>query len=248
MADTPNFRVHWCTSESNARELAEHCERMTAGFRKSWLGIDRASPWAPRCEIVVHNEMNSYVGFLGPGSEQTSGCATIRLDEGRVVFRRIDLRADSHDWRTESLPHELTHVVLADRFSMRRMAPWADEGIAMLSESQGKLERRMAELRRVSAQGALFTARGLVGVRASPQPSSRVAFYGQSVALVSVLLERGTRDQLLRFAEASQVDAPEAALRDVYGTGGWAEVEQRLGEFVWGDRSTSASRTLGASR
>ncbi len=140
VAVTPNFRIFWCGAEGELRALAERCEQLAAASKETWLGKARSTVWMPQCDVVVHSDVAEYVECLGSGSEQTSGCATIRLEEGRVVVRRIDLRADGLDWKSETLPHELTHVVLADRFCRAQIPPWADEGIAMLAESAAEVE------------------------------------------------------------------------------------------------------------
>lgn len=242
MAETANFRIYWCTSEQNVRELAETCERLATRSKECWLGKGNAADWTPQCDIVVHPHVDTYVAALGPASQQTSGCATLRLDQGRVVCRRIDLRADAADWKTESLPHELMHVVLADRFCTRRIPPWADEGIAMLSESPEKLKRRLQLSREVAANGATYTARDLMNVRSSPEPTLRAAFYGQSFALVSFLLERGSRRQLLDFVEGSQLNGTDAALRQVYGSHRSAELEQAFQDYLLTDRAINWAR------
>jgi hypothetical protein len=236
VAETTNFRIQWCTSDNELRALADTCERLVAGSKASWLGRGSAPRWVPQCEIVVHRDLRDYVAYMGPASQQTSGCATIRIDQGRVVMRRIDLCADALDWRTESLPHELTHIVLADRFATRRVSPWADEGIAMLAESTEKRDRRLDALRRVAGTGATYTLRDLMGVQTNPEPALRTAFYGQSVALVSLLLEWGTRKQLLEFAEASQSQGTDAALAAVYGNRPVAELERQLADSLSTDR------------
>jgi hypothetical protein len=228
IAETENLRLRWSAPESELRALAETSERLLRESKASWLGSTRSLPWTPSCEIVVHCNSNDYVACLGPHSAQTSGCSTIRLDQGHVVGRRIDLCAEAPDWRTESLPHELTHVVLADRFSTCRISPWADEGIAMLAETCQMRDRRLKALRQVIGGGATYTVRDLMGVKAFPQPAFRIAFYGQSVALVSLLLQWGTRQQLLEFVEASQSQGPDAALAAVYGNRSMAELEQQL--------------------
>jgi hypothetical protein len=221
---------------------------MTAAAQAAWLAVGPARAWTPKCEIVVHHEVGDYVAYLGPGSEQTSGCATIRLDQGHVVMRRIDLREDALDWRTESLPHELMHVVLADRFSNRRIPPWADEGIAMLSETVQKRERRMTELRRVAANGTTYAVRDLMAVQSCPEPALRNAFYGQSVALTGLLLEWGTRKQLLEFVEASLDAGPDAALTAVYGNRAAVDLDKRLIASIWSDSPVRvASRFAAAS-
>ena len=71
----------------------------------------------------------------------------MNFDQGRTVLRRIDVRADASDWSNAALPHELTHVVLGERFGGHALPRWADEGIAMLSESREKHRERVANLR-----------------------------------------------------------------------------------------------------
>jgi hypothetical protein len=240
IAETTSFRILWCAAENDVRELAAMCERLSAQSTFEWLNASKPVAWTPLCDIVVHTTSTDYVACMGPQSAQTSGCATIRIDQGRVVMRRIDLCAESLDWRTESLPHELTHVVLADRFSTRRISPWADEGIAMLAETPQKRDRRFAALRNSVTSGATYTVHDLMDVRSFPEPAFRDAFYGQSVSLVTVLMQWGTRKQLLDFVDASQTQAPEAAISAVYGNRSWAELERQLGESVAGATQTAS--------
>ncbi len=47
---------------------------------------------------------------------------------------------------TAILPHEVTHVVLADLFTTQQIPRWADEGIAVLAEPNAEQEIRAAEL------------------------------------------------------------------------------------------------------
>jgi hypothetical protein len=235
VAETPNFRVHCCTSAERLRELAEACERLKTRTQTMWLG-DNSANWQPRCEVVVHATVGAYCRTLGPGSERTSGCATVRLDKGRVAERRIDLRSDAEGWLTESLPHELTHVTLADRFTDRRIPAWADEGIAMLAESPDKLQRRLNELRGVMSTGRTVSLRQLVALENGPTPEARAGFYGQSVTLTGLLLERGTPQQLIEFVHSGQRDGYDKALRAVYGVESWPALEADWRSFASSQR------------
>lgn len=241
VARTANFRIQWYTSEPNLRQLAERCEKLAKAAKLAWLGEAHAQAWTPACEVVVHARLADYVACLGGGSERTSGCATIRLDEGRVVARRIDLRSDADDWDQESLPHELMHVVLADHFSNERIPPWADEGIAMLAESPEKLKRRLTELRRVASQGTIYSLGDLIGVRSRPQPALRDAFNGQSFAVVNLLLEHGTPRQCLEFVEASRNQDWRTAVHDVYGNR-LGDLEQKMSDSIWTERAARGAR------
>ncbi len=240
IAETSSFRILWCAAENDVRDLAQTCERLSAQSKSAWLEAKTPAAWTPQCDIVVHSTSANYVACMGPQSVQTSGLATIRIDQGHVVLRRIDLCAESLDWRTESLPHELTHVVLADRFSTRRISPWADEGIAMLAETSGKRDRRFSALRTSVTSGTTYTVHDLMDVRSFPEPAFRDAFYGQSVTLVTVLMQWGTRKLLLDFVEASQTQGQEAALSAVYGNRSLAELERQLAQSVAGETQTAS--------
>lgn len=225
VAETLNFRIQWCSSAIQLRELAETCERLKSRTQLMWLGTSKT--WEARCEIVVHPTVVAYSRILGPGSERTSGCATIRLNQGRVAVRRIDLRADAADWLSESLPHELTHVVMSERFTARQMPAWADEGIAMLAESPEKLQRRLHELQGLIAANRTLRLSELVSLNNGPTSEGFAAFYGQSVTFTGLLLELGTPEQLIRFAEQGQRDGHDKALRDIYGIESWTDLEAK---------------------
>ena len=245
MAETRHFRIHFCAPAERVTELARDCEESLKLFREQWYEGETAE-WSPRCDVVVHPTVAAYRQYLGPGSERTSGCSTISLGRagtplaGKVVQRRIDLRADAEGWVTESLPHEITHVALADRFSQNRIPSWADEGIAMLAESPEKLQRRLEETRGHWRSGTQLGPRELVGIKNSPPPSKWGVYYGESLLLTGFLLERGSPADFLQFVEKGERQGYLAALRVVYGIDSWSALEEPWREYV----RTNRVRTL----
>jgi hypothetical protein len=242
LAETRNFRIYWRRSKGDLCDLAERCEQLAAFVKEAWFGHGSGRAWSPKCDVIVHSHLEEYTRALGVGSEQTSGCATIRLDEGRVVLRRIDLRADGPEWNSEALPHELTHIVLADRFCQTMIPPWADEGISLLSESPQRLKQRLAAMREAASGGCLYGPSDLIQVKTSPPQRFRAAFYGQSVAFVSFLLEHGTRQQLLDFIATSQKSGFDAALGAVYGIQRPSQFVQQFQEYVSTERPLAWAR------
>ena len=235
VAETSSFRVHCCSTAERIKELAISCERLKSHCQATWSG-DASKAWDAKCEVVVHATMAAYCGAMGPGSERTSGCSTIQLEKGRVLLRRIDLCGSAEGCFTDSLPHELTHVVLADQFTDRRIPQWADEGIAMLAESPDKLQRRLNELQGVVAMNRTMGLHELMKLDQGPPVASRDAFYGQSVTVTGVLLERGTPEQLLRFVKAGQRHGYEQALREIYAIESWTELESEWQNFAGSQR------------
>jgi hypothetical protein len=131
--ETASFRVVCRRTAADAARLPQACEALRRQLQETWFG-EVTGDWSPRCEVVVHPTTAGYVKELGPGSEQSSGCSTIDIEKGRVARRRIDLRTDAEDWMISALPHELTHVILADKFATKQIPRWADEGMGILSE------------------------------------------------------------------------------------------------------------------
>ena len=125
---------------------------------------------------------------------------------------------------------------MADRFTERRIPAWADEGISMLAESPDKLQRRLNELRGVVAAGHTLRLSRLVSLENGPASAERAAFYGQSVTLAGMLLERGTPQQLLQFVELGQRDGHDKALRDVYGITSWTALESEWQTYAGSQR------------
>ena len=235
VAETSNFRIHCCSTADRIKELAISCERLKSHCQATWSG-DASTAWDAKCEVVVHATMAAYCRTLGPGSERTSGCSTIQLDKGQVLLRRIDLCGTAEGCFTDSLPHELTHVVLADQFTDRRIPQWADEGIAMLAESPDKLQRRLNELQGLVAMNRTMGLHELMKLDQGPPLASRDAFYGQSVTVTGLLLERGTPEQLLRFVKVGQRHGYEQALREVYAIESWSELESEWRTFAGSQR------------
>lgn len=75
---------------------------------------------------------------VGPGSEHTVGSSLVTVDKAKIASRRIDLLGDQTEFLTAALPHELTHVILRDRLMSTPPPRWADEGMAVLADTEAK--------------------------------------------------------------------------------------------------------------
>ncbi len=97
-------------------------------------GGGKAGVWEPKCYIVLHPTAESYLREVGEG-QMTAGSSLIEFAGNRLVTRRVDLRADHPEGYLGALAHELTHVVIAERFIERQIPRWADEGMAVLADT-----------------------------------------------------------------------------------------------------------------
>jgi hypothetical protein len=224
--ETTSFRVVCRPDAADAARLPLACEALRRQLQTTWLG-EAAGDWSPRCEIVVHPTVSGYVKQLGPGSEQSSGCATIDIEKGRVTRRRIDLRADADDWMVSALPHEMTHVIVADRFATRQIPRWADEGIAILSEPAARQGIRRSAMQRALARTPRFSAGDLLALREYPTGERRDAFYGQSASLVAYLIERESPARFIEFLQLGQTQGFESALTEIYQIRSLADLDAR---------------------
>lgn len=216
IVESPNFRCVCQLNEVDARRLAGCCELWRSRLRTMWITEADSSDWSPKCEVTVHADKAAYNRALNRPGDSSVGSTMMNFDHGRAVLRRIDLRADASDWSNAALPHELTHVVLGERFGGHALPRWADEGIAMLSESADKHRERLSNLREILSRRQSLRISELVRTDRLPLPHLRDAFYGQSVGLTSWLVRRSSPARFADFVEHAQQAGIEAALKQHY--------------------------------
>lgn len=227
VAETANFSVWSRQSAHAASAAAARCESLRSNLSTQWGIGPNAAAWHPKCAVVVHAQLADYRRELGNWNDESVGCTTITVDGGRVLFRRVDIRADAADWQVNALPHELTHVLLADTFADTNLPEWLKEGLAMQSENAELHERRHSVLaqslilRRVPQLAAHVSA--VRGERGDPH-----LWYAVSHSLITHLDSLAGREQLLQFAKRAAADGYSAALRDTYGIDGGISEWERL--------------------
>jgi hypothetical protein len=201
------------------------CEALRRSLSEKWVGA-AVDDWPGRCYVVLHPTATTYVQAAGRGSEHTAGCSTVKELNGRVLSRRIDLRLDRPDPLARALPHELTHVVLADVVAHHKLPRWADEGMAMLADPQDKREGHRRDLVAALDRGGALRLAGLLSLDTYPEPQQTAAFYGQSLSLVEFLVERKGALALQRFLVRTAELGYSHALDEVYGIRDVYELER----------------------
>lgn len=225
-----NFQI--CSSSGHAAlpKAAAEAEALRRDLSKRWLGSSEKTTWSPRCQIVLHRTAAGYLRAV-PGGSQSIGSSLVEMDGPRIVARRIDIRADRADWLDGALPHELTHVILADLFVDQPIARWADEGMAVLADIPAKQDQHLAAFHDAFARHNSLRLVQLVGLQEYPAVGQGV-FYGQSVSLVRFLVEQGTPQQFTGFLRQAADSGYDAALRDSYRIDGIADLEDRWKKHV----------------
>jgi hypothetical protein len=227
--DTPNFRI-FHNDPRLAEQAAEAAETVRKAQAKRWGSPALQTPWNPRCEIHLHPTGKAFARATRQ-SEDSPGFSTIESNGNRITTRRVLLRADHPQLLTAVLPHEITHIVLADIFSDQQIPRWADEGIAVLSEPPAEQNLRAADLNDSLSAGQIFELRQLMSID-TPDAKDWSLYYAQSVSLARFLVEQGTPQQMIQFVRESARKGIEPALRDIYGLGGFAELEDRWRAFA----------------
>jgi hypothetical protein len=225
VVDTENFQI-CCQSQEPADHLARHAESLRAAFHAKWFCVAPKTTWNPRCQIVLHASQRSYVEAVGRGSEQTVGSSLVTVDKGQITGRRIDLLGGT-EFLSDALPHELTHVVLRERFIKIVLPRWADEGTAILADTRTKQGQHHGDLRAALVTRSTFHAARLLTMQEYPGPEQMGVFYGQSASLAKFLIDRKGHENFVQFIEQAADRGYDAALRQFYDISSVAELDRQ---------------------
>lgn len=216
IARTTNFFVCSDQSHEQAVEMGRTAEAVRNEIRRRWLDEFDDQPWSPRCHLVLHRTWQGYVSAAGRGSEATVGSSLVTVEDGCITGRRIDLLCGGRSPSSSTLPHELTHVVLRERFVVAGVPRWADEGAAVLADSLDKRSLHRADLESAFTRRATFHAAELLIADGYPPAERWGTFYGQSASLVEFLIERRTPARFVEFLQQADAEGYDAALDRCY--------------------------------
>ena len=245
VAATDNFRMHHRgeLSRVDLQRLARHLEVKRSATGSKWLGSDFASTWSVECDVFLHSSDVQYEQHSRMPAE-TIGYARLKVGRGKVWSRRLDLRWQSDPVQTfEVASHELTHIVLADRFCWYQIPRWADEGIAIASEEGVRPERLAGVLREAVQTGRLFSLQELLAARVYPQDRQMAdLFYAQSASLVRYLAETYGHEQVIELADSASRHGMKSTIAEISTLRSTAELEQVWME--WLARTAERQATL----
>lgn len=241
-AEPVNFLVRTYHGGPSAVKVNELCEQLRAQLQCSWLGAKSDADWRPRCEVVLHPTRARYLQAVGRGGGSTSGSSLIRLDQGRIILRRIDLLVDDQGG-LPALPHELTHVVLADRFG-GQPPRWLDEGIATMTDTVGKRTLHHRDCQEALRNGTALRIVELLSLERFATAQQVPAFYGQSLSLVHFLAEQDEPERVITFAVLAQKHGYDHALRTCYEIDGIADLDHKWRDYAMRTLQSGAPATV----
>ncbi len=241
IAATANFQVCSLTSSAEAEIAAHRCEQVREVLTETWELAENDQPWSPKCQVILHRTMRDYGAVVGAAYASTFGSSLVKPTTGTITVRRIDLRVNVDDYLTAALPHELCHVLLADRFRNQPAPLWYDEGIALLADTEAKQRLHEQDLHDGIRRKAEYSIAELIVADEYP-PSERMGiFYGQCAGLTRHLRQQGSAEQLHRFAIRCGEVGVNLAAQECYAFAGVRDMEQNWRKtLIEGDRPTMA--------
>jgi hypothetical protein len=227
--ESANFRVYHVDAAA-AAQASQTAEEVRSKQAKRWGSIATRSTWSPKCDIYLYPTPKDFAQMTGQ-PETSPGFSTMGINGNRIIARRVNLRADHPQLLTAILPHEVTHVVLADLFTEKQIPRWADEGMAVLAEPVSEQIGRANDLAVPLEQGRLFKLSELMAID-YPNAESWGLYYAQSVSLTQFLVEQSTPEQFVSFVRAAQREGVEQALRELYHIEGFPDLETRWRNYA----------------
>jgi hypothetical protein len=212
--DSASFVVKFQGRKATADELIRAAEKARADVFDRWSG-PAGGDWSPKCEIVLHPTADAFAAATGLPAT-ASGRAEVKLAEGKVASRRIDLRADDETLVETALPRELTHVILADLYPSKPPPAWAALAMAVLSTNPEEVDRYLNTARRCARDGELPSAETVLTAEAVPAKGV-TGFHAESVAVAEYLVRWKGEKMFTAFVRDSLRYGPEAGLKRQYG-------------------------------
>jgi hypothetical protein len=227
---TPSFRIlHF--DAALAEQVGRAAERARRRQLQLWTGGE-VPPWSPRCDIYLYPTTRLLVQMSGGEAKAGSAAAApSQLQRGRMRERRMNLAGDDPFLLESTLPHEISHVIVAELMGDRPVPLWANEGLAVLMESGRTRWRYESVLAEKLATGEPFTVKAILTMERYPDPEYRTLYYAQALSLTRFLLAHGGRQRLLAFLREAGPRTVGAALRRHYDIG-LLDLQQRWLAFA----------------
>jgi hypothetical protein len=241
---TPNFRIMHANPEL-AQQVARVAEATRDEQGRRWLGAAGKRPWSPKCDLYLYPTASLFSRMTGQ-PEDSPGFSTMGLNGGQVVARRVNLRADQPNLVHAIVPHEVTHVVLADAFPNEPIPRWADEGLAVMAEPPAEQTLRASDLAGPLAAGRVYRVQDLMTID-YPDGQYWPLYYAQSISLTRYLVELDSPERFVQFLRGCQQDSVDAQLRHHYHIDGMADLQRRWLTYARANSSTATASARGGA-
>jgi RNA polymerase sigma factor (sigma-70 family) len=183
IARTEHFVVT-ARSRKVAVAIGLAAERLRKELAVLWLGKE-----LPKWPDLLPIQVKTTSGGIG-------GATSFSFDKGNVLSQHMNLEGPLDALLQSSLPHEMTHVILAHAAGWP-LPRWADEGAALLSESEAQRTRHLRIMAKVLDEERLIGLKKLFMLK--DYPKDVMVLYAEGLSVVGYLVERGGRAKFLGF-------------------------------------------------
>lgn len=244
--ETRHFTVY-SANERLSKVVGERAEIYLEFMNKA---LFNGRSWAVRFPILVYTTLDDYQKHGGPVG---SGGVTYRHVTGKtqaIVLYQLQSPSRSGSGRRgggggrgqeiwkygiESvLPHELTHAVINEFFSSRKVPQWLHEAVAGRFEQTRDHYGEAARLSRKIVAGEYYRLRDLFNQEGYPEGIA--LFYEQAAAVVLYIFETGPEAMNAFLSELAAGNGHDAACAAVLGIpveGAVEEFERRWVDWMW---------------
>ncbi|MBI3411301.1 MAG: hypothetical protein HY040_23450 [Planctomycetes bacterium] len=227
VAETPHFRILHDQDKKIVETVGKVAESSRVALQKKWFG-DVSNDWDGKCSIYLHGSLKDYTGKTG----QKNALGHMRtLDWAGMFARSIHVPALESNMATDVLPHEVCHSVMAARFQ-GKTPRWADEGMALLSESPVRILEFQLLLAKYHKEDALFSLEVLMNTKETEHMDT-LEYYAQSLSLVKFLCDKKGNKEFTDFIRTCIQKGYEPALKESYGIQGYGDLERQWQEYAF---------------
>ncbi|MCE9581040.1 MAG: tetratricopeptide repeat protein [Planctomycetes bacterium] len=240
-------QAEWFTQETAHFTIKSHNKRLTevvavqaekylATLSRTFMG---GAAYPHKVPLTIHRDQKEYVAAGNPDWSQGGTAVGYESIDGFMksqVTRRIDLlqtidgKLNPDLAKPKLLPHELTHLVLGERFGERPLPLWLNEGIAQYMEADRRAEcDKLLNDFMAQKGGAPIPLRTLVNLPGYPDNRGAIAlFYAQSASFTGWLADTLGPEKLSAFLEDLRKGTEvEQALQSAFKAGaGWDTAAQ----------------------
>jgi len=175
--------------------------------------------WDKPCEIYLYRNRQEFEKAL-PSGMKITGRTLFETRDGKLHRHSIETFQSAPDLLSGVLAHETMHAVFnALRDFRKTKALWLAEGIAVWNEPSHRKEAYRRAAIEERKRGNYLDLDTLLGTTEYPENLSLDAFYGESLILVEILLERAEPSKLLDLAELLDKKSAAEAFIELYGEG-----------------------------
>ncbi len=183
--ETKNFIIYHHNTRKG-RFLAIRAEEIRKKVIKD-SGVKKFGSWKNKCIIALYKTREEYL--VKSGMQKWSGACAVSYHTEQGMFRMLLLCEDTPNLFNHYLPHELTHVILAQIMGTKGNLPlWLNEGLAQYEEGWEKAANIKISAAMKIKNGNYISIKELIEMKNVPNDKV-ILFYGESASFVEYLLD-----------------------------------------------------------